>query len=133
MFDPTRLQTLSKQTLSMSKDLHETIATKCHIRGSRIFVYEDDDNIRNIVTQVLRKAEYRVADNANGADLLETLKANDIGLLITDLNVPMLDGMGTFRSAKSSKKRTAFSMLGSPSKPQKIVMISRSWPRTSKK
>ncbi len=60
-------------------------------RGSEtVLVVEDEDPLRNLVTEVLRHAGYTVFDAATGAEAFETWKRHrrEIDLLLTDVMMP---------------------------------------------
>ncbi len=62
----------------------------------------DDDRIQlRVASYVLRKAGYQVISAENGADALPMLDAHDVRLVITDLKMPHLDGIGVLRHIRS--------------------------------
>lgn len=71
--------------------------------SKRILVVDDDKNMRVFCSEVLGAAGYTVNMASDGLDGLESLKANDYDLVITDINMPRLDGMGFYRKAVDEK------------------------------
>lgn len=65
----------------------------------KILVVDDDDSIREVCTLVLRTAGYQVETAANGADGLDRIKAADFDLVISDINMPELDGVEFYETA----------------------------------
>jgi two-component system OmpR family response regulator len=58
-----------------------------------ILVCEDDRNIRNLMIKFLKKDGYEVFDSENGAQALDVLDSSHIDLLITDVMMPVKDGI----------------------------------------
>lgn len=62
----------------------------------------DDDRIQlRVASYVLRKAGYVVLSAEHGAAALPMLEAHHIQLVITDLKMPHLDGIGVLRHIRS--------------------------------
>lgn len=68
------------------------------IKG-RILVVDDDKNSRALCSEVLSIAGYKVDMAGDGIDALEMLTMNDYDLILTDINMPRLDGNGLFEMA----------------------------------
>ena len=60
--------------------------------GRRIVVIDDEPHIRHIIGRKLQGAGYEVHTASNGADGLELIKTVRPCLLITDLQMPRMDG-----------------------------------------
>lgn len=58
-----------------------------------VMVVDDDVDIREIVTEVLGDAGYAVVTARNGAEALELLETTTPGLILLDLNMPVMDGV----------------------------------------
>jgi CheY-like chemotaxis protein len=63
-----------------------------NISHARILVVGDVDSCRDIFTAVLSRSGYDVATAVNGADALERIAAEKFDLLLTDWEMPVLDG-----------------------------------------
>lgn len=59
---------------------------------ARILVVDDDEAIRNLHEAIFLLEGYRVETTADGADALDRLTAGRFDLLVTDRNLPGLDG-----------------------------------------
>jgi DNA-binding response OmpR family regulator len=68
--------------------------------GLRILVVEDNDDIRQIVTDLLKGLDYQVDVAQDGESGLACLQKNNYDLLITDLGLPGLSGWELARSSK---------------------------------
>ena len=58
----------------------------------RILVVEDDDAIRELVTEILREDGYQVREASNGVEALEQLERDRPDLIVLDLMMPVMDG-----------------------------------------
>lgn len=63
----------------------------------RIMTVDDSATIRQMVALTLRDAGYEVIEAVDGRDALERLARESVDMLITDLNMPNLDGVGLIR------------------------------------
>jgi DNA-binding NtrC family response regulator len=61
---------------------------------NKILIVDDELNIRLVLSAMLKKEGYSVASATDGLEALQTLKAGKIDVVITDLKMPNLDGMG---------------------------------------
>ncbi len=60
----------------------------------RILVVDDELNMRLVLKAMLKKENYEVATASDGLEALNILKNNDVAVVVTDLKMPKLDGMG---------------------------------------
>ncbi|MBP1972229.1 response regulator transcription factor [Cohnella thailandensis] len=58
----------------------------------RIFIVEDDDKIRSIVADALRKWQFEVVETASFDNVLEEFQASQPHLVLLDVNLPIYDG-----------------------------------------
>ncbi len=67
----------------------------------RILVVDDDDNLRDLLAAILSQ-EGRVVDTAsNGIDALALLNQNHYDLILSDRNMPGLDGPSLYGSLRT--------------------------------
>src|SRR5947207_10208700 len=59
-----------------------------------ILIADDEKNIRSTLARSLRLEGYAALEAENGADALSQIEAGDIDLVILDLQMPGLDGIG---------------------------------------
>lgn len=57
-----------------------------------ILFTEDEDSIRSVMATLLELFGYRVIQAKNGAEGLDLLKGTKVALVITDINMPVMDG-----------------------------------------
>ena len=60
---------------------------------ARIVVAEDQAHIRHILTMWLGRHGHTVIEAANGLDAVAALRTQPVDLLITDINMPEMDGI----------------------------------------
>jgi excisionase family DNA binding protein len=66
----------------------------------RVLVADDEEAIRELLARTLEIAEYDVETVADGQAAVDCLRKKPYQLLITDLRMPVLDGMGLIREAR---------------------------------
>lgn len=59
----------------------------------RILVVDDEENARVALSKILVHEGYDVASAANGVEALNYLRSNEVELIITDLNMPEMNGL----------------------------------------
>jgi len=69
----------------------------------RVLVVDDEASIRDLLSKTLALAEYEVDLAPDGRTALERLRLVPYDLLITDLKMPGVDGLGVIREARRMK------------------------------
>jgi signal transduction histidine kinase/CheY-like chemotaxis protein len=72
------------------------------IRAMHILLVEDDDAVRRVLTQILRRAGHMVVDVASGRHALDLLDGQIFDLLCTDLGMPEMSGWDLIARARSA-------------------------------
>jgi two-component system chemotaxis response regulator CheY len=67
----------------------------------KILSVDDSASVRQMVTFALENAGYEVVTAVDGRDAMERLKATPVDLIITDLNMPNLDGIELVRQVRA--------------------------------
>jgi two-component system, cell cycle response regulator CpdR len=65
----------------------------------RILLAEDDDSMRGFLERALKSAGYDVVAFANGKDAYERVQQEPFTLLLTDIVMPLMDGIELARRA----------------------------------
>lgn len=60
----------------------------------KILIVDDESNMRLVLKALLSREGYEVLTAADGVEALEALKNRDVKVVVTDLKMPRLDGMG---------------------------------------
>lgn len=66
-----------------------------------IMTVDDSPSIRQMVGFTLRQAGHQVVEAVDGRDALEKLQRQSVSLILTDLNMPNLDGLELIRRARA--------------------------------
>ncbi len=88
-----------------------TKRTRLRIEGARILVADDDEETRNIHAAILDFEGYDVKVAANGAEALEQLSTGKFQLLLTDRQMPVMDGEALVLALRSAGIRIPVVML----------------------
>jgi CheY-like chemotaxis protein len=66
----------------------------------RILVVDDEDNLRDVLVEVLKRDGHEVHSAADGAEALRRAEAQRYDLVITDLRMPNLEGPELYRAVR---------------------------------
>jgi two-component system chemotaxis response regulator CheY len=65
-----------------------------------IMIVDDSASMRDVVGIALRAAGYEVLEGRDGVDALSKLTGQKVHLIISDVNMPKLDGIGFLKAVK---------------------------------
>ena len=65
-----------------------------------IMIVDDSASIRMVVGIALRRAGYDVIEAKDGKDALDKLTAQKVHLIISDVNMPVMDGISFVKAVK---------------------------------
>ncbi len=68
----------------------------------RILVVDDEENARIALSKILAREGYDVASAGNGYEALSYLRGQEVELIITDINMPEMNGMAFLRELNRS-------------------------------
>ena len=66
-----------------------------------ILTVDDSRSVRQMVGYTLREEGFDVLEAADGREALELLESRQVDLILTDLNMPVMDGIAMIRGARS--------------------------------
>ena len=69
-----------------------------------ILIADDSPSIRKFVSFALSASGYEIVSAGDGMEALEKLPKEHVNLIITDLNMPNLDGFELIKSIRSSQE-----------------------------
>jgi CheY-like chemotaxis protein len=70
-----------------------------------VLLVEDDDDNRDLMTEVLESDGYRVLLAVNGAEALRVLRAERVDVVVTDIGLPGVGGIEVAQAAAASDPR----------------------------
>lgn len=68
----------------------------------KILIVDDDKTTRRLLSLYLKGKGYETITAENGLEAMEKVGTEDINLIVTDLNMPYMDGIELTRTLKSS-------------------------------
>jgi two-component system chemotaxis sensor kinase CheA len=100
---------LNAQDLMKSAIYHASapvapISTSPQAQKRSILVAEDSITSRSLLKNILESANYRVSTAVDGIDAFTTLKSGKFDLLVSDVEMPRLDGFGLAAKVRSDKQ-----------------------------
>jgi len=66
-----------------------------------ILIVDDSVTIRQMLSFTLKSAGYAVTEACDGRDALDKLEGQRVDLIITDLNMPRMDGITLIRAVRT--------------------------------
>ncbi len=89
--------------------------------SKRIMTVDDSASVRQMVSFTLREAGYDVVEACDGKDALAKINGAQLNLIVTDLNMPNMDGIELIKNvrASSSHKFVPIIMLTTESQDSK--------------
>jgi len=96
--------TKANAKIELHERIDEVLRRSSLIRERLILVVDDSPVIRNIVTDGLTKAGFNVITAQNGLKALSVLKEKTPDLILSDIQMPQMDGMSFCAAVKSNPK-----------------------------
>ncbi|HHW20797.1 MAG TPA: response regulator [Thermodesulfovibrio thiophilus] len=72
----------------------------------KVLVVDDDKTTRKMISLILNSKGYEVVTAENGIEALQKLGIEDINLILTDMNMPYMDGIELVKQIRSSQERS---------------------------
>ncbi|MFZ4758639.1 MAG: response regulator [Burkholderiaceae bacterium] len=66
-----------------------------------VLIVDDSSSLRQIVNIALTRAGYDVIEGCDGADALAKLDGRKVHLIVSDVNMPKMDGLTFLKSVKA--------------------------------
>ncbi|HKE16920.1 MAG TPA: EAL domain-containing response regulator [Kofleriaceae bacterium] len=67
---------------------------------ARVLLVDDDDSVRRDYSRVLRRAGWQVDTAQDGREAIETLGGTPYGVIVSDISMPGLSGLGFLRAVR---------------------------------
>ena len=79
--------------------------------AKRVMTVDDSKTMRDMVAFTLRAAGFQVTAAEDGRQAISLLAANPVDVVITDLNMPVMDGVALIRALRADPKWRAVPIL----------------------
>jgi putative nucleotidyltransferase with HDIG domain len=76
-----------------------------------ILIVDDDPAIREVLLESLKESGYRCTTAHDGADALDRFRLEPFNLLVSDIDMPQMDGVRLLREVKAIRPETEVIML----------------------
>lgn len=114
--------------------------------SKHVLIIDDEENMRHMLSLLLEREGYRVSTAEHGLQGLEALKEDPADIVLCDLKMPVMDGMGflagckeqgmqptiivmsaygTLEIAIEAMKRGAYDYLPKPFRPDEVILTVR--------
>ena len=85
-------------------------------------VIDDDSRLRQVLVRLLRLGGFATVDQAgDGQEALQALSRQPADLIVTDFQMPRMDGLALVRHLRSAGDQTPIIMISGHGQPQQIV------------
>lgn len=68
--------------------------------GKTVMIVDDSSTFRQVVASTLKGAGYDVIEGSDGKNALSQLTGQKVHLIVSDLNMPVMDGLAFVREVK---------------------------------
>jgi two-component system, chemotaxis family, chemotaxis protein CheY len=91
-----------------------------------VLIVDDSAAIRKILQRVLRQADVRIGqvwEAGNGIEALEVMRSRPVGLILSDVNMPGMDGIALLREVRATPewKSVPFLLITTDSSQNKVL------------
>lgn len=73
------------------------------VKGNRVLVVDDEEGMRQMLAVMLGKHGFDVREAKQGVEALQRLKEGDIDIVLSDVRMPELDGLGLLKKIAQAK------------------------------
>lgn len=89
--------------------------------GKRVMTVDDSATVRQVLQMTLEGAGYEVVEAVDGRDALDKLGKAPVDMMVTDLNMPNMDGIDLIKHVRQSpgNRFMPIIMLTTESQPEK--------------
>ena len=71
---------------------------------ARILIVEDEAHISRVMSMWLERHGHQILQAADGAVALQVLEREEVDLIISDMNMPVLDGLGLIKAVRDERR-----------------------------
>ncbi len=77
----------------------------------KVLVVDDSESIRELVGMTLEAEGYQVHKSSDGVEAMDHLNDTDVDLVITDLNMPNMDGISLLKEIRKDASKVGLPVL----------------------
>jgi CheY-like chemotaxis protein len=77
----------------------------------RVLVADDDPQMRRLIRSVLERDGYEITEVADGLDALEQVESHPFDLMLLDIDMPRLDGLGVLEELRARIKTSGVPVI----------------------
>lgn len=70
----------------------------------KVLIVDDCSTTRKLLSYIIRERGYKILNASNGIEALETMATTPVDLVVTDLNMPQMDGFELSRSLRGNEQ-----------------------------
>jgi type IV pilus assembly protein PilB len=78
---------------------------------NRILVADDDPQMRRLIRNVLQREGFEVVEAVDGLDALDRLEQDAVGLVLLDVDMPRLDGLGVLEELRAQMRTASLPVI----------------------
>ena len=71
---------------------------------ARILIVEDEAHIGRVMSMWLERHGHQILHAADGVMALQVLERENVDLIISDMNMPVLDGLGLIKAVRNERR-----------------------------
>ena len=71
---------------------------------ARILIVEDEAHIRRVMSMWLERHGHQILHAVDGVMALRVLEREEVDLIISDMNMPVLDGLGLIKAVREERR-----------------------------
>jgi len=68
--------------------------------AKRVMAVDDSATVRQVLVMAMEGVGYEVVEATDGGDALQKLQSNHVDMLVTDLNMPNMDGISLIKEVR---------------------------------
>jgi two-component system OmpR family response regulator len=91
------------------------------INSYRVLVIDDEENIRNLLSETLRLASFHPATAASGLEGISLIRKQSFDLVLLDINMPIIDGFKVLEKIRELKPNLPVIMLSARSEKTDVI------------
>jgi len=77
----------------------------------RVLIVDDEQDVRETLESVLQKIDYHPLTAAHGEEALEIIRNQKVDIVLSDLYMPVMNGIELLKRVKTEKKNIIFLMI----------------------